>query len=122
MSKIRVRRLDGNWEQVYGNGASDFITDIDAVMQIVQTRLRLWQGEWWEYQKEGLPMLQKILGKKGTVKSVADRLIKKRMIESPFVTKIVSFISSYNPNNREYTCLAVLQTEFGIITVTNGGQ
>jgi hypothetical protein len=121
MSTIRVRRLDENWEPSYGNGQNDYIVDGEAVIQIIQSRLRLWMAEWWENLEEGLPMWQKILGVKGSQKIIADRLIQKRIVETPYVTGIVSFVSSFNVESREYQCLATVNTEFGTVEVTNGG-
>ena len=82
MSTIRVRKLDSNYDPVYGNGQDDYIFDIYAVAQILQSRLRLWLGEWWEDLKEGTPMTQKILGKMGTSKAIADYVIQKRILET----------------------------------------
>ena len=122
MSTIRVRRLDTNWDPKFGNGQNDYIYDIDAVAQIIETRLRLWMAEWWEDLEEGLPMFQKILGKRGSSQAVADRLIQKRIVETPYVTEIVAFESSFDVSTRAYICQATVNTEFGTITVTNGGN
>ena len=121
MSTIRVRKLDANWDPVYGNGQDDYVYDVYAVMQIIQSRLRLWLAEWWEDLDEGLPMFQKILGKMSTSKMAVDRLIQARIAETIYVTSVVSFVSSFNSSTREYTCQATVNTEFGTIVVTNGG-
>ena len=121
MSTIRVRRLDENWDPVYGNGEDDYIFDVDAVMQIIKSRLRLWLAEWWENQTEGLPMFQQILGKLGTKKAVIDKLIQARIAKTVYVTRVVSFVSSFDPNNRSYECQAIVDTQFGRIVITNGG-
>lgn len=117
MSTIRVRRLDANWDPEYGSGVNNYIYDLDAVVQIIETRMRLWFGEWWENLNEGLPMIQKILGKPGTSKNIIDTLIQKRIIGTPYVRNIQSFSSTYV--GREYVCTAIVNTEFGTVTVTN---
>jgi hypothetical protein len=121
MSSIRVRRLDKNWDPVWGNGQNDYVYDIEAVIQIIQSRLRLWLAEWWEDQKEGLPMFQKILGKMGTKKGLADRLIQKRIAETVYVKRIISFESRFDSSTRDYICQATVETEFGTVAITNGG-
>lgn len=119
MSTIRVRRLDENWDPVYGSGQDDYLFDLDAVMQIIQSRLRLWMGEWWEDLNEGLPMWQKVLGKLGTSKIAADRVIQSRIATSPHVTNVVSFVSTFDVSTRAYRCEATVNTTFGQVTVTN---
>lgn len=121
MSTIRVRRLDNNWDPVYGNGQNDYLFDGDAVVQIIQSRLRLWLGEWWENLDEGLPMFQRILGVKGASKSVVDSLIQKRISGTKYVTGIQSFESEFNVETREYQCLAKVYTAFGTVLVSTGG-
>ena len=121
MSTIRVRRLDENWDPVYGNGQKDYLFDQDAILQIIQSWLRLWFAEWWENQTAGLPMTQQILGKMGTNKKLADRLIQKRIAQTVYVKRIVSFESNLVSSTREYECQATVETEFGLLTVTNGG-
>jgi hypothetical protein len=44
---ISVRKLDANHDPIYGNGVADFLTDLDAVAQLIDTSLLLLQGEWW---------------------------------------------------------------------------
>lgn len=122
MSTIRVRKLDENWDVTYGNGQNDYLVDGDAVVQIIESRLRLWLAEWWEDRNEGLPMFQKILGVKGSSKAIVDSLIQKRISGTKYVTGIKSFESSFNVETREYQCLASVYTQFGTILVTTGGE
>lgn len=122
MSIIRVRKLDENWDPVYGNGQNDYLFDGNAVVQIIEQRLRLWLGEWWENLDEGLPMWQKILGVKGTSKAIVDRLIQKRISGTKYVTGIESFESVFDIETRSYECLAKVYTEFGTVIVRTGGS
>jgi len=122
MSTIRVRKLDENWDPVYGNGQNDYLLDGNAVVQIIESRLRLFLGEWWENLNEGLPMWQKILGVKGTSKLIVDRLIQKRISGTIHVTGIESFESTFDIETRSYECLAKVYTEFGTVVVRTGGE
>lgn len=119
MSTIRVRRLDDSWDPAWGSGLNDYLEDIDAVAQIIRSRLLLFKGEWWEDLNLGIPMWQSILGTMGSNKPVVDRLIAKTVKETPYVTSIQSFVSTLV--NREYNCSITVNTEFGTVTVTNGG-
>jgi hypothetical protein len=121
MSTIRVRKLDENWDPVYGDGQNDYVFDLDAVIQIIQTRLKLWLAEWWEDLNEGLPMIEKILGK--TDKALIDRLIQKRVQTTlpGIILKIKSYSSSFDSSTRAYSCTMHVDTIFGTIAVTNTG-
>ena len=121
MSTIRVRRLDENWDPVYGNGQRDYLFDGDAIAQIIETRLRLWLAEWWEDRSEGLPMFQRILGVRGSTKAIVDSLIQRRISETIHVTGIQSFVSEFDSETRSYRCEASVYTIFGAILVTGGG-
>jgi hypothetical protein len=115
---ISIRALDADHDPIYGNGATAFLTDIDAVAQIIQTRLLLFQGEWWSDLTEGLPMFQSMLGsnngKKGTV--ISD-LIRSNIQGAPFVTQIGNIVSNFNASTRQYTFACQVETAFGTLFV-----
>jgi hypothetical protein len=117
MSTIRVRKLDASWDPVFGGGINDYLTDRDAVGQIIRSRLLFFQSEWWEDESLGLPMFQSILGKKGPVKKVADKIISDNILQAPYVVRIDSFDSTLV--NRVYTFTAYVTTQFGNLTITN---
>lgn len=116
---ISVRALDANHDPMYGNGQGNFLNDILAVAQIIQTSLLLFQGELWNSLNEGLPLLQSILGsnngKKGDAISL---LIQNRIFESSsFVTGISNVVYTYATNRATtFSCIAI--TQFGTITIT----
>lgn len=126
MATITVRRIDPvTFEPSYGNGQADFIADLDAVIQILNTRLRLFQGEWFLNLDDGLPMfklnpsISQILGASGNVDSIKTiiNLISSRISTSPFVTNISSVVASYQNRRLKYT--ATVQTQFGTVVVNN---
>ena len=39
---MRYRKLDANGDYTFGSGSSCFISDHDAVVQAIVTRLKLW--------------------------------------------------------------------------------
>lgn len=119
MSTIKVRRLDENWDPVYGSGQNDYLTDLDAVSQIIRSRLLLFKGEWWEDLNVGIPMWQSILGVMGAKKLTVDKIIMSYLKACPYVVAIKNFQSTLS--NREYICQATVDTAFGAVYVTNGG-
>jgi hypothetical protein len=115
---ISIRALDANHDPIYGNGANSFLTDLDAVAQIIQTRLLLFEGEWWADLGDGLPLFQTILGtnngKKTTVVSDAIRAV----IEgTPFVDEVSAIYTNFNAASRQYTFACQVETAFSSLTV-----
>lgn len=121
MATIVYRRLDANHDPVYGQSKANFLTDIDAVAQAIQTRLLLFQGEWWESTLEGLPLWQQILGRPGGVHALQKitLLIQQRILGTKYVNAITRLVSAWNPNTRVVSFYAEVQTTFGLIAVSN---
>jgi hypothetical protein len=117
---ITVRKLNPvTWEPMCGNGQNNFISDREAVAQILAQRLKLFQGEWWENLLDGLPMFQSILGTSGSEKNlqVIIGLISERITQTIGVTNINSIQATYQ--NRKFVFNAEVQTEFGVVFLTN---
>ena len=121
MSSIRVRRTDENNDLKKGQGSQDFVTDLDAVIQIIKQKLMLFRREWWENEKAGISMFQDILGKYGIGSSttLADGIITEVILSAPYVFGIVSMSSSFNPSARTYAYTALVNTSFGTAVVSN---
>lgn len=115
---ISVRALDANHDPMYGNGQGNFLNDIFAVAQIIQTSLLLFQGEWWKNLKEGLPLFQSILGSNNGKKlDAVSLLIQNVILGVPFVTGISNVVTTFSPNRAiTFSCVAI--TQFGSITVS----
>lgn len=90
-----------------------FYSGASAVGQAIYTRLKLLQGEWWEQQDDGLPLFQNILGTNGSSDNLqaADLLVQGRILETPNVSSITNFQSSYE--NRTYSVRCTVETTFG---------
>jgi hypothetical protein len=116
--QISIRQLDSNHDPIYGNGQNNFINDIDAVAQIIQTSLLLFQGEWWADLGDGLPLFQSILGSNNGKNSDAIALLIQDVILGvPFVTGVENIVSVFTTNRKfEFQCQVI--TAFGQLTVT----
>lgn len=116
---ISVRALDSNHDPLYGNGQGNFLTDIDAVAQTIQTSLLLFQGEWWAALDQGLPLFQSILGSNNGKKADAITLLLQEVILNccpPFVTGIQNIQTTFT-TNRIFTFSCEAVTQFGVIVV-----
>jgi hypothetical protein len=120
MATITVRALNPiTWEPLYGNGQNCFISDLQAVAQILAQRLKLFQGEWWENLDDGLPLFQSILGSSAGQKNlqVITNLISARILGTVYVTSISSLTISYESRVFKYSSQA--ETQFGTVYLTN---
>ena len=122
MATITVRKLDPvTWEPQWGLGKANFISDIDAVAQIIRQRLQLLQNEWWENLLEGLPFWQSIAGYagKGNSQQNISLIIQNRILSTPYVVRLSSVQATYTSSTRSFSFYAVVQTQFGSVVVTN---
>jgi hypothetical protein len=114
-------QISSGYEPLYGAGQADFLTNLAAVAQIIATRLRLFQGEWWASQTDGLPLWQSILAQPASQKSQQQiaTLITARILGTPYVTGIGNVQTSFSPITRAFGYTAQVQTQFGPVTVSN---
>lgn len=118
MSTISVRRLSPTGDPTRGQGLQNFLTDLDAVAQIIGTRIKLLYGEWWEALNQGTPLFQSILGVASTSDGVA-LLLRQRIIGTPYVTDIEDMVVVYVGAARTYAFSCNVQTAFGTVQITN---
>jgi len=115
---ISAIQLDDKYEPIFA-GQQQLLTDLDAVAQTIGTRLRLFQGEWWESLTEGTPLFQSILGP-GRQLAAAAAVIRTRILGTPFVTSISNVSITLNRASRALSYSCTVQTAFGVITVSTG--
>lgn len=110
---MKYRELDTNWDYAFGKGIENYLTSKDAVVQAVQSRLKLLMNEWWEDLEDGLPLFQAFIGKSNipTNKQSMDLLVQRRINETPGVISISEFESKVI--NRQYIASTTLNTVYG---------
>ena len=112
-----------NNEPQIGGGSSDMASDIDAVGQLLYTRLLLFLGEWWADKSDGTAMWQKILGVGGGSNiSTASLTLQQRIRSTPGVVDITNLQTNFNHSTRLFTFYAVVKTQFGNLVITNQSQ
>lgn len=105
---MRLRPQDTNGDYVVG---VPFLVDSpELVAQLIRTRLRLWQGEWFADTSEGTPYLTDVLGERYLKNP--DAAIRQRILGTPGVTELVAYSSSFDGSSRKFTVNAQVQTQF----------
>ena len=109
---MKYRKQDENGDMVFGNGDLDFYTDSpEAVAQSVETRLKLWIGEWFVDVTEGTEYQTNVLG---TGKSQsAGPIIRQRILETRGVLDMTKFDVEINEQTRALRIVATINTIYG---------
>lgn len=114
---ISVRSLGPNYDPLFGNGQANFLTDLDAVAQIIGTTLRLFEQEWWESLTTGTPVFQSILGPSQNVQANS-AILQARIRSVPYVTGLSNVAASFDSTTRAFSFSCSVQTSFGTLQVS----
>jgi hypothetical protein len=116
---ILYLQLDASYDPLFDPATE--LSDLEAVAQAVQTRLLLFQGEWWENLLEGTPYFQQILGyrrKTGTGQDLATVALTARIMGTPYVSAVQNVQVQFNPGTRTYGYAATVYTSFGTVQIS----
>lgn len=114
---MRYRKQDEQGDYSFGSGLNNFhIDSAEAVAQAIETRLKLWIGEWFADTSDGTGWSQAILGKQS--KNLYELTLRQRVLETFGVTSIESFQSSLDSDTRRLTVSMTVNTIYGQTTVT----
>lgn len=120
---MRVRKITaanadgtGGGDMTFGGDQRAFwVNRAEAVGQIVWTRLRLWQGQWFLKPPDGTPYLTKVLGK--NTQNTRDAVMRTRILTTPGVSGLASYASQLNRDTRQWSVQAVINTAFGPLLI-----
>lgn len=116
--QLLVRGLDANGDVLWGQGRANFLTDVNALGQLLVTRLTLFLGEWYLNLADGLPLWQSILGVPGAANTQAVSLvIQARILATPFVLGLSSIQCTFNHSTRALSFFAMVVTQFGQVSL-----
>ena len=109
---MRYRKQDADHDYQFGAGLNDFhIDSVEAIAQSIDTRLKLWLGEWFADTSDGTGWTQAILGKRS--KGLYELTLRQRVLETWGVLSIENFESSLNPNTRTLQVSMTVNTVYG---------
>lgn len=108
---MRVRKVDSNGDAVFGGDQASFLRNTpDAVAQIVESRLNLWQGQWYLDLSDGTPYEQQVLGR--YTANVRDAVLQARILTTPGVSGIKTYSGAYDGDPRQYTVSVRIETAY----------
>lgn len=116
-TNLKYRKRDENGDFVFGHGDADFLYGIDAMQQVIQTRLAAFYGEWWEGDDTALPYFPDILGAPATIRNKAaiDLMVIERIMDTRGVTSVSDVQSSIIDRHYSFSC--AVATVYGNTTV-----
>jgi len=91
---------------------NSFIVDGKATVQAVNSKLKLFVGEWFLNVNDGIPYFQKILGKPRSLHEI-ERLIKRAILSVEGVEKLTKFDVRLDQNTRKLAIEFRAQTIYG---------
>lgn len=103
-----------NGDYAVGPASAFLVNSPATVAQAIQTRLRLFAGEWFLDLNEGLNK-SKILGVR--TQGTRDQEVQQRILNTPGVKQITAYLSSVNPAARSFTVAATVMTIYGQVAV-----
>ena len=91
LTVLRYRKLDEDGDMMLGAVEPPMLNKLEAMPQLIRTRLLTFEGEWWE-SNDGLPLFTEILGRP---RSEDDRLSAELAIIN-HLTETVGIIAVYD--------------------------
>ena len=114
---MKYRKLDANGDYTFGGGPADFLVNSpEAVGQAVMTKLRLWVGEWFLDDTVGMPWSPDVIGK--YTENTRDAAVRTQILQTPGVTGIDSYSSTFDGNTRKLSISAEINTTYGTTTIS----
>ena len=101
----------GEGDFTFGKGLSDYLTNQNATLHNIKTRLQQWKGDCFYAVAEGVDYNN--LLDVGT-KNLLDSDVKRIILQSEGVIKINSFESVLDNSVRAYSGQAIITTIFGV--------
>lgn len=116
---MTVRLLDENGDIV--TSGVQFTSGVTEIAQTIQTRLRLFQGEYFRNINDGTPWFQSILDK-NTPTANKNAALRNRILRTDGVVQLTSFETDFDITTRKFTVSAGVLTTYGQTSLIESGS
>jgi len=114
---MKYRQLSPTGDYQFGHGQADFfVNNANGVAQLILTRLKLFQGEWFLDFTQGTPWEQEIVAVK-VPQVVRDTALQTVITQTQGVNNLLSYSSLVDPNTRNMRVAAIVNTIFGPVSL-----
>lgn len=114
LTGLTYRRTDADGDMLFGASPSvAFSSDLEAMSDVLKTRLAAVDGEWWEGDYGALPYFSDILGAYATDENreIIDLMVIARIMDTVGVLSVSDVESSIQ--DRHYSFRCKVQTVYG---------
>ena len=110
---LRCRKRDENGDIIWGHGSDDYVTGLDAMAEVIRSRLQAVQGEWWEGDVTAIPYYDEIISAYQTKQNQAmiDLMVIDRIMDTRGVLSVSNVFSEIR--DRKYTFRCTVNTVYG---------
>lgn len=125
MALVTYEQNTDDGDIILTNGDAPQLTDQDAVVQMILTRLRLFKGEWWENLKDGTPMFNdEVVGGSGSSIGIAAKaaMLRARIEGTPYVKSVMSERVQFDAASRVMVYACNVVTQFGTVKLSVSGS
>lgn len=98
---------------VLEGGRAVWITGLEAVAQAARCNLRLFLGEWFDDETQGMPYLQRILDKGGA--EYAGPAVRACLLKTPGIAQVTSLSLTYDGATRSLTVDFEAVSDLGLL-------
>ena len=116
----RLRAVDADGDMTFGQSGRNFLIDSPAaVAQRINSRLGLWEGEWYLDKSAGTAYYQDMLGHNNY--GLASAMLRERIFGTPFVTNITDWSTTFTgasvdpTESRSFAVSGKVDTAFGFV-------
>lgn len=116
-TNLMYRKRDENGDMIWGHGSQDYLTGLDAMAEVIRSRLQAIRGEWWEGDETALPYYDEIITAYQTDqnRAIIDLMIIERIMDTRGVLSVSDVSSSLK--NRQYVFKCNVKTVYGTTPV-----
>lgn len=115
-TQLVVRRMDENGDMIFGQGENGQLRGLEAMKQVLKTRLATVEGEWWEGDPGAIPYFTDVLGSPTSMqnKNAIDLMIIDRIMNTVGVISVSDVSSSIIGRRYSFSCSVL--TVYGTTT------
>lgn len=112
-TNLMYRKRDANGDMIWGHGSNDYLTGLEAMAEVIRSRLQAIRGEWWEGDETALPYYDEIITAYQTEqnRAIIDLMIIERIMDTRGVLSVENVSSSLE--NRKYVFKCDVNTVYG---------
>lgn len=103
-----------NYRDVAGHGV--MATGVDVIRQRIMLKLMIWQGEWFLDTEIGMPYVQELIGKRGTL-DLLRRVVKKKIEDTDGVIEVTRISINLDAKTRNASINCDILTRHGRIEI-----